>query len=547
MRPYLFCSIVIAFEKSELLLFILTLFFLFLFFFQPSNYPDRPPGVGKTTLAHIVAHHCGYRPIEVNGSDERSAAVLKERVTRAMESSTLQLQQNSTRTGKNKNDNKGSWDLMTGKPNCLILDEIDGADAQRSIQGLVDLIRQDMPTSGSSGGKNNKPYLRRPMIFICNNKFAPALRPLLPYARQFNVEPPKPSRMVARLQAVLSSEGMSVFGGTTLLHSLVGLSGGDIRSCLYTLQFAAAAVKQEHKQKQQALAESEHQSSKKLLDVSKSLLSSLKGGDAIKDDRSDVAGTTLGVFRKAKKKGMKDRLVGNKLDDLRSSVVRVMDSIESFGDDSRILDCLYLNLLNVSYIDPTFDRCSSAMEWLSGADLYRASARTRQQVSCAAAAVHLLCRVEQSPDLTYTTRALSDAHYQHEANIGLKQKFADGLSVKVRSSRGCDVMATETIPYALWMLSAGEGSSALTRPASSVEILNKFEQMSFFLHAETLRNLGLTYKAVADDEDKSTVRSPYRKEARSNKMVLEPPIDRFVQFQDLHVPRKEIPPAVRNK
>ena len=34
-----------------------------------------PPGTGKTTLAHIIASHCGYRPFEVNASDDRSAEV----------------------------------------------------------------------------------------------------------------------------------------------------------------------------------------------------------------------------------------------------------------------------------------------------------------------------------------------------------------------------------------------------------------------------------------------------------------------------------------
>ena len=25
-----------------------------------------PPGTGKTTIARVIAHHCGYKPIEVN-------------------------------------------------------------------------------------------------------------------------------------------------------------------------------------------------------------------------------------------------------------------------------------------------------------------------------------------------------------------------------------------------------------------------------------------------------------------------------------------------
>lgn len=204
-----------------------------------------------------------------------------------------------------------------------------------------------------------------------------------------------------------------------------------------------------------------------------------------------------------------------------------------------------MNLLNVSYIDPTFDRCAAALEWLSGADL-----RSIQQyyVPCASAALHLLCRVEQKPDLIYTTRALSDAHYQTEANRGLTHKFAEGFSAQVRSSRCTDVIVQETVPYVLWMLSAGEGSSALVRPASSVEILNQSERKAFQSHTATLCTLGLTYVAATEDDQVNGRFSPRNRGPQTINMVLEPPIDRLVHFQQLCVRlsdrRKEIPPAV---
>jgi DNA polymerase III delta prime subunit len=40
-----------------------------------------PPGMGKTTLAHIVARQAGYRPMEINASDDRTAAVLQDKVS----------------------------------------------------------------------------------------------------------------------------------------------------------------------------------------------------------------------------------------------------------------------------------------------------------------------------------------------------------------------------------------------------------------------------------------------------------------------------------
>jgi chromosome transmission fidelity protein 18 len=219
-------------------------------------------------------------------------------------------------------------------------------------------------------------------------------------------------------------------------------------------------------------------------------------------------------------------------------------SFQSFGEYSKIMDTMYLNLLNVSYIDPTFDRCSTALQWLSVADN-----RSFQHIltPCVAAALHLLCRVEQKPDLTYTTRELTDSRYQLEANLGLAQKFSEGLSLQYRGSRSTDAIVRDTVPYSLWMLSAGEGSSALSRPATSVEILNKREQETFQSHLESLRALGMKY--VRSFEKEGGYQD--RRFANQSEMVLEPPIDRLVQFQELNCSppsiRRQIPPAVSSQ
>lgn len=40
-------------------------------------------GTGKTTLAHVLAAHCGFRVVEINASDERTASSLTRRITDA--------------------------------------------------------------------------------------------------------------------------------------------------------------------------------------------------------------------------------------------------------------------------------------------------------------------------------------------------------------------------------------------------------------------------------------------------------------------------------
>ena len=234
-----------------------------------------PPGVGKTTLALIAAKHAGYRPIEVNASDERSAGALRERVVNAMESKTL---------NEKRND-----DELLARPNLLILDEVDGADAKTSISVLVEIIRAEIPLKKTS---KSKPYLRRPIIFICNHKYSPALRPLLPYAKIFDVNPPTQPRLVARLKSVLNKE--SSFCEAALLSQLVSNSGGDIRSCLHTLQFSASRYRKSRK------------SSEKYTDVTNGLISVLNDRDqGIKDSKSDLSAILYTVFKKSKKNPFK--------------------------------------------------------------------------------------------------------------------------------------------------------------------------------------------------------------------------------------------------
>jgi chromosome transmission fidelity protein 18 len=255
-----------------------------------------PLGVGKTTMAHIIARHAGYRPVEVNASDERTASVLKERVLRAMESSTLAI------TSESINQKPTLSGIISNRPNCLILDEIDGADAQSSVSTLVDIIRGEIPPKK---GRATKPFLRRPIIFICNNKYAAALRPLLPYAQQFEVSPPLTERLISRLRSVLSAEGLSVNGGSSLLNQLVLATGGDIRSCLFSLQFASARAKATTNSCVVNDSKKHHQNS--LVDISSVILATLDGTQSLKDDRSDVIAMLSAIFRKQSRSAEKQK------------------------------------------------------------------------------------------------------------------------------------------------------------------------------------------------------------------------------------------------
>ena len=94
-----------------------------------------PPGTGKTTLAYIIAEHCGYEPVVVNASDERTADKL---ITRIYDTTLMHNVKKSK------------------KPTCLILDEIDGIagdySGTNSIRNIIDFVKF---------GKVNKGIIKR--------------------------------------------------------------------------------------------------------------------------------------------------------------------------------------------------------------------------------------------------------------------------------------------------------------------------------------------------------------------------------------------------
>ncbi|EEB87096.1 hypothetical protein MPER_15704, partial [Moniliophthora perniciosa FA553] len=79
------------------------------------------PGLGKTTLAHVVAKQAGYEVMEINASDSRSGQIVDDRIRPALESGHA---------------------VRSSKPLLLVIDEIDGAtgagdNASRKLRSQV--------------------------------------------------------------------------------------------------------------------------------------------------------------------------------------------------------------------------------------------------------------------------------------------------------------------------------------------------------------------------------------------------------------------------
>ncbi|NXG66465.1 CTF18 protein, partial [Hemiprocne comata] len=111
-----------------------------------------PPGLGKTTLAHVIAKHAGYNAVEMNASDDRSPEVFKTRIEAATQMKSV--------LGANE------------KPNCLIIDEIDGAPAVSPAWSWPLPADGEGEAAAGTGRRRRREggLLLRPIICICNDQ-----------------------------------------------------------------------------------------------------------------------------------------------------------------------------------------------------------------------------------------------------------------------------------------------------------------------------------------------------------------------------------------
>jgi chromosome transmission fidelity protein 18 len=177
-----------------------------------------PPGLGKTTLAHVCARQAGYEVQEINASDERSRDVVKGRIRDMVGTENVRGINTSTSNGKVR---------KAGKPVCVVVDEVDGvvggsggAGEGGFIKALIDLIHldeknskhigQNQSTTGSKKRKGDRFRLLRPLILVCNDLYHPSLRPLRQslLAEIVHIRKPALNMVVTRMQDIFTKEGI---------------------------------------------------------------------------------------------------------------------------------------------------------------------------------------------------------------------------------------------------------------------------------------------------------------------------------------------------
>ncbi|KAF3482780.1 chromosome transmission fidelity protein 18 [Arthroderma uncinatum] len=223
-----------------------------------------PPGLGKTTLAHVCAKQVGYEVLEINASDERSRTVVTGRIKDAVGTENVK--------GVTVIED-GRVVRKPGKPVCVIIDEVDGVVSGSGgggeggfMKALIDLVQLDQKNSAKSNAdghvaakknkkKGDKFRLLRPLILICNDVYHPSLRPLrqASIAEIIHVRRVPFDQVVQRTKNIFEKEGIQCDGdGVRKLCEVTwGVSGarnqalsrgtgeGDIRGILVEAEWVA--------------------------------------------------------------------------------------------------------------------------------------------------------------------------------------------------------------------------------------------------------------------------------------------------------------------
>jgi chromosome transmission fidelity protein 18 len=402
-----------------------------------------PPGTGKTTLAHCIAKHCGYRPFEINASDDRSKDVLVDSITKAMQSTLdWEYKNKENKSKSNFTTNTPSKEKLkektSGKPNCIILDEIDGIDSRTTIDAIINIVKAPLYVKDKTKGKkcktNKATVLTRPMICICNDQFAPTLRELKKMALVYVFQPPSEIRLVQRLKAICSAEGLQVT--TSALTALCSATGNDIRSSLNTLQFASL-----HALKLSNDATGTSSSSMSTLGVASTLTSMISSG--LKDENKDIYQIWREVFSSKEISSVlskRSRLLLDSTNDDEISEkfpgsqpsMEVFQSALNFGDMPLVMSGVHENMLKIRYSDPTMVRTFLCSNWLSISDNIDAFAynwsdgyQTQVYIPVSLGAIHMLRATENRINIEWPMKD-RNAHYQRQQRLNIMSSLREG-------------------------------------------------------------------------------------------------------------------------
>ena len=172
-----------------------------------------PPGIGKTTAAHLVAKLEGYDIVESNASDTRSKKLVETGLKGVLSTTSLMGYFGAP----------GSTDVEASKKKLvLIMDEVDGMSAG------------DRGGVGALAAVCKKSQI--PMILICNDRRLPKMKPFDFVTFDLGFRRPTTDMIRSRIMTIAYREGMKI--PPNVINALIEGSGADIRQVVNMISTA---------------------------------------------------------------------------------------------------------------------------------------------------------------------------------------------------------------------------------------------------------------------------------------------------------------------
>jgi replication factor C subunit 1 len=165
-----------------------------------------PPGIGKTTAAHLVAKLEGYDIVESNASDTRSKKLIENSLKGVLSTTSLMGYFSS-----------GAEAVEEGKKKLvLIMDEVDGLSAgDRGGVGAIAAVAKKSQI---------------PMILICNERKQPKMKPFDFITYDLGFRRPTTDMIRGRIATIAYREGLKM--PAPVLNALIEGTGADIRQVI---------------------------------------------------------------------------------------------------------------------------------------------------------------------------------------------------------------------------------------------------------------------------------------------------------------------------
>ena len=457
-----------------------------------------PPGLGKTTLAHVAAETCGYRVVEVNASDDRAAGSLRQRVMDAVQMRAV---------------------MGERKPNCVVLDEIDGAlggsEGKGAIAALLKIVRggrrggkggakgakertaaatvaKEAKKEGSGGGA-----LQRPIICICNDPYVPALRALREEALVYTFDRTDVKKLSSRLRAICHYEGVEADGQA--LTSLCQQTECDIRACLNTLQFL-------QRQGRRLAQHDVHNLGIGAKDMTQSIF---KVMDRIflqqRPKRGAGAGHTGGGSRGG-----------------GGRALPLFSELLDFGDHQLVNRACHDNLHSVPYRDLQFKETMRLADWFSVGDLFRGSGQGGVDTSLwayevlPAVATHVIAAAPQRGAKLEFPREATRLNQGLRQSRSILTSFLDAGVPRARMRR--EETAALVVPVLKHLLNPNG-----IRPKDR-RLMTKGEQAVLQRTIAVMLTYGLSFRVGAEFQDSR---------GRGPTLMLDPPVQKLDEFEGL--------------